>query len=312
MCNPKSASPKGGDEETKEQPTKNRRLPPVKLKVSDLFDLSKPWILVEDGSYGGFFNNVPTVFRVGPWNIACCLYLFAIISWILFEIVQCYANPPKVPPTDYHSSYGANTWQWWYNVAGFAWTCYIASVVVKSPMGWTAWFSYTLQSWTLIIVRHGLSALAPLVPALAPLNELLRFPMLLQATVTFVVWNFILFPSIAMTMKNPKNKRDFLKFCFGFLCSQVHIANLPLAAMNGVWGSPARELNQMDFCMALGFTLQYVVLYLFVLDRFGVHFYFVFSPRTPLAIIGWSAILGCIFAGFSVWKPALVNYGLVV
>ncbi|CAB9508426.1 expressed unknown protein [Seminavis robusta] len=315
MCKPTTASPKGGENNEATATTKDNRstnksfLPSVEIELSDFFDVSKPWLLVQDGNYKGYFNNVPAVFRVGPWNIACCLYLFAIISWVVFECVCCYTNPPNVPPTDYHSSFGTDTWQWWYNVAGFAWTFYVAAKV-KKDWGWSAWFLYTMQSWTLIIVRHGLSVLAPFVPAAAPLNELLRFPMLLQTTITFVLWNFLLMPAITFTMKDPKKRSGFLKFCFGFLLSQLHIANLPLAVMNGVWGSPARELNQMDFCMALGLALQYIALYLFVLDRIGVHFYFVFSPRTPLAIIGWTTFLGCLFAGFAMFKNALVDYGV--
>ncbi|CAB9502869.1 expressed unknown protein [Seminavis robusta] len=282
------------------------------LELSDLFDLSKPWVLVENGSYQGYFDNVPAAFRVGPWKLACRLYLVVAVAWVLFECIQCYLHPPTVPETDYHSTYGTNTWQWWYNATGFAWTLYIAYKSLKTPMGWSAGLSYTLQSWTLITLRHGLSALAPFVPELAVINEHLRFPMLLQTAITFLVWNFILFPAIAITMKNPNRKRDFYKFNFGFLLSQLHMANLPLAFINGVWGTPARELNQMDFCMALAMMLQYLALYLFVLDRLGVHFYFVFSPRTPLALFSWTAFIGFQFAGFAMWKLAILKYGGVV
>ena len=52
-------------------------------------------------------------------------------------------------------------------------------------------------------------------------------------------------------MKNdPKSLRGFLQFCFGFGLCNLHIFNLPLAAMNGVFTSPARQLDQIDLVVS--------------------------------------------------------------
>jgi hypothetical protein len=283
--------------------------PQPKLKLSQFFDTNGTWILVPNGSFRGHFDSVPETFRVGPWNIVCCVYLFVIVSWVVWECVHCYSHPPKVPASDY-AFFDVNSWQWWCNAAGFLWTFYIAYSVASSSLGFGVWICYTLQSWTLIMARYGLSMVTPFLPALASWNEHLRFAMVLQTTIVFVLWNFALLPAIYMTMKDGKTKQCFLKFCFSFLLTQLHIGNLPLAVMNGVWGSPARELNNVDFCVALALALQYMVFYLFVLDRIGIHLYFIFSPRSPLALISWTAFVGIHYAGFALWKRYIQDYGI--
>lgn len=313
MCRPDLKSSKEAAKvdapPTEEKTHKGTTVKPVpKLSFSDFFDLNKPWVLVPDGSFGGYFDNVPLSFRVGPWNIACCAYLFALVYWMLWECVQCYNNPP--PPSNYNY-FGSNTWQWYYNLAGFSWAFFIAYRVAKAPAGLGAWCTYTLQSWTMITIRHGLSVLTPFFPSLSPYAEYLRFPMLLQTGIVFLIWNFALMPAVTMTLKDSDAKWGFLKFCFGFDLANLHIVNLPLAVLSGLYGSPARELDQVDFCVALALALQYVLFYLFFLDRLGVHLYFIFSPRSPLALVSWSTFIGCIYAGFRFWKDSILEHGTV-
>lgn len=286
---------------------KTTLIPSPKLTLSDFFDLSKPWVLVPNGSFRGYFDNVPECFRLGPWNIGCCVYLFALVYWILWECLQCYNNPP--PPTSDHKPFEVYSWQWYYNLAGLSWACYIGYRVASS-MGFGIMCTYTLQSWTLITLRHGLSTLAPFFPALALYAEYLRFPMLLQTSIVFLVWNFALMPAVAMTMKDEQARWGFLKFCFGFDLANLHIVNLPLAVLSGLYGSPARELDNVDFCVSLALTLQYILFYLFFMDRIGMHLYFIFSPRSPLALLSWSAFIGCICSGFGFWKGKILDYGM--
>lgn len=301
MCKSQTLKEESASVPVKEEKyEKSRRLP------LEFLDHTKHWVLVENGSFMGHFDQIPKYFRVGPWNIVCCVYLAALVYWILLNCVECYNNPPPQPE---YSSYDIRTWQWWYNAAGFLWTLHIAAGVTKTELGWFAWISYTLQSWTMILARHGLSILAPFFPSLTVWNEALRFPMLVQTTVVFVIWNFAIMPSVYSQMKTEKRRRDFIKFCFSFLLSQLHIANLPLAAMNGVLGSPGRPLNKVDFCVALAFCLQYVLFYLFVLDRLGVHLYFIFSPRSLIALISWTVFVASYYAGFALWNTIILRYG---
>lgn len=301
---PTSASSSGSSVVEDEDPQKKKQ-PPQIPDLWRLLDPREPWILVENGSLLGHFDYIPEIFRVGPWHLAAKCYLFVLCYWILWNMVECYANPPPTTAYLYHDT---DTWQWKGNAAGFVWTLYIAYGVTRSEIGPAAWISYTLQSWTLIVARYGLSTMVPFFPALAPLNEYLRFPMLLQMTVTFCIWNFLLFPALLSQMKTPAKRQGFITFCFGFLVFQLHFVNLPLAAVSGIWGSPVRALTKVDFCVALGFALQYMLFYLLIMDRLGAHFYFIFSPRTLLALVSWTTFMGCVYAGFSLWNGILESF----
>lgn len=276
------------------------------FQLSQFLDPNGEWVLAKNGSYKNFFDDLPETMRVGPWNIGCCMYISALVYWILWNCVECYINPPTASEYTYHD---VNTWQWRYNAVVCAWTFYVSYHVSRSPLGWYSWMSYTQQSWTLIMARHLLSTLVPFFPSLAPWNEYIRFPMLLQTTVVFVVWNFALMPAVWTQIKTAKDRKAFTKFCFGFLLINLHFLNLPFAAISGVYGSPARELNKVDLCVALGLALQYVCFYLFFLDRVGCHPYFIFSPRSPLALFTWSSFLGCVYAGFALWQRAILEFG---
>lgn len=282
-----------------------------KITLSRFFDVNEPWVLVPNGSFMGYFNNVPRQFRVGPWLNICCVYIVVLMSFMLRECAKCYLNPPQTSPS-YFAYFGTDTWQWKYNAAAFMFTLYVCYRTAVTPTGFGSWSTYTVQSWTIITIRHGLSAVAPFVPQAAVYNEYLRFPMLLQTTIVFGLWNFALFPAIAMTMKTPKHRQGFIKFCLGFELFSMHVINLPLAVINGVYASPMRELNQLDFCVALLSTLQYILFYLLILDRLGIHLYFIFSPRSHLALASWTTFIGLIYAGFALWKNGILDYGIAL
>lgn len=277
-----------------------------KIRVSRLFDPNENWVLVENGSYANFFDSLPKAFRVGPWNIACCMWLAAIVYWVLLNFVECYMNPPQHTDYKYHD---IDTWQWKYSAVVCVWTYYIAYHVTKTDLGWYSWMSYTMQSWTWIMARYTLSTLVPFFPALAPWNEYLRFPMLLQAMVVFGVWNCAVMPAVFAQLKTKESRKSFYDFCFQFLLINLHFLNLVFAAIGGIWGSPARELDKIDLCVAFGLTLQYILFYFFFLDRLGMHFYFIFSPRSPLALFTHTTVLGSIYVSFALWKGLILEYG---
>jgi hypothetical protein len=154
--------------------------------------------------------------------------------------------------------------------------------------------------------------MAPFVPSVAAFNEHLRFVSMAQATITFTIWNFLLVPVFLSAIKKPAARKGFIKLCTSFILIQLHCFNLIFAALNGVWGTPAREFTKVDFCVALLFMLEYVLFYLFYLDRIGVHHYFIFSPRTPIALLMWSVLVACHYGTFSWWKEIVLNYGGLV
>jgi len=278
------------------------------LKTSllrDFFNPSKPWVLVPNGSFQGYFDWVPERFRVGPWHPACQIYLAVLTLWVCRE---CYIGFVQEPFPDQFELPQAYTLQWYYNVVAFAWTSLQVYNILQTGMGWTSWGMYTIWSWTFTTLRHGLCAMAPFAPHLNGINEQLRFPMLAQATLTFGIWNAVIGPSIYAQMTTPAMKQSFCRFFGNPLWRQMHVYNILWTTINGLWGSPSRQLTQADFSVALGICLIYAYFYVLCLDRFGVHYYLVFSPRTPFALLSWTFAFGCYYACFPLWKYLLNHF----
>ncbi|GKY97326.1 hypothetical protein MPSEU_000691000 [Mayamaea pseudoterrestris] len=200
--------------------------------------------------------------------------------------------------------------QWLYNTLGCLWMLYVMhSIMNKSPMGLKAWGTYTVQSWTLLTIRHGLSSLAPFSKTAALLSEVIRFPAACSATVTFLVWNMALVPFIYFqAMDTAEKRKGFVKFCFSFRLVQIHLLNIVYCYLNIAWASPPRELHAMDFYLALVFVLAYMMFYLLVLDRIGIHLYPIFSPRLRgMVVLSWTGVLGLYALAFYGWKTILGN-----
>ena len=136
-------------------------------------------------------------------------------------------------------------------------------------------------SWVLLTLRAGCTALGALVGqstrlgyTLSSIGSALTFPAFVQATVTFVLWNAVLFPMLLCMLpadrqgaqagsgsasaggsgssssvggaeeEAPKSggndfstRRAFLKFNFSFFMVNIHMANLPLALLNVIYGA---------------------------------------------------------------------------
>lgn len=272
--------------------------------LRDFFTPGKPWVLVPNGSFMGYFDWVPLKLRVGPWHPVCAAYMSVLTLWVYYECAKGFATDPfpEFEPVQ------AWTWFWYYNVAAFAWTSLMVHQIFCSGMGWTSWGMYTIWSWTFTTLRHGLCAAAPFRPEWNTLNEQIRFPMLVQATITFGVWNAVIGPSIYAQMTTPEMKESFNGFFGSFLYKQLHVYNIIYATVNGIWGSPGRSLTKADFSVALAFCMLYAYFYLVALDRMGVHYYVVFSPRTPFALVSWSLLFACYYACFPLWNILLEKY----
>jgi hypothetical protein len=71
----------------------------------------------------------------------------------------------------------------------------------------------------------------------------------------------------------------------------VHVFNLPLAAVNTLIGDGARPFTSSDLYAALLVVGLYSALYLFVLDRLGLHFYPMFCPRSNSCALSFGLVL---------------------
>ena len=288
--------------------SKKKNNPLQHLSLVDFFDTNKPWVLVKDGSLGGYFEWVPRRLRVGPWsNAATFCFTGYFCATLLVGVNLAYAE--DVP--DWNVSYADVSYpevlsvKWCYQITIGLWMVYVMSLIVRGPAGPAAWSTYTVQSWTLLTTRHFLCALAPAYAWAFEWCEKTRFPAACSMTITFFVWNFVLFPyCYCIAMKTPEKKRNFLQFATSFRLTQIHVFNFIFGVCNLCWASPKRKLVVQDFYLAIISTMAYMMWYLGVLDRIGVHLYPVFSPRASTATVFgvWNGLLGLYAISFFVWR----------
>ncbi|KAL7553901.1 hypothetical protein ACHAWF_017241 [Thalassiosira exigua] len=233
------------------------------------FDPNSPWVLVEEGSLLGFFDFVPRHLRVGPWTTVAPIFLAVIVAKLVYWMPH---QSSFYLDEDILSTHPLEWGVFWlYNLTAFFWMKFILVKTLRLR-GPGVVLTYTIQSWIMITIRHGLSALAPFLPRknfLLWINELLRFPALATASITFVFWNFCIAPAIWYNM-NPERRRGFVKFNFNFRMVQLHFFNIFFAIMNALVAS-SREFQYVDLWCALAGAVGYASVYLLVLDRIGVH-----------------------------------------
>mmetsp|Transcript_15785 Transcript_15785/g.29782 ORF Transcript_15785/g.29782 Transcript_15785/m.29782 type:complete len:366 (+) Transcript_15785:186-1283(+) len=299
------------------------KLPPI--RISSFLDPREPWVLVPNGSLLGFFDWVPENLRIGPWSV------FALPT-MLSLIVALGLSRPIEDDIDGYSAYYPALYSklWWYNVMGFSFMCalviYIAKYRTKGAI-----VTFTLLSWQINTIRHGINALGPILSdhhILLKVNHILRFPALMSASITFTIWNFILFPYIYFTKLETKEKQlYFLDFNFQFRMVQVHLCNIFYSAMNALvtgslTGRPTFEKNQQalsprlfdseDLWYAAAFVVGYGMFYTLILDRIGVHIYPIFSPRSNFVVVTWLMVLLLVYGFHSAWNWIMTNYWHVV
>lgn len=299
------------------------KLPPI--RISSFLDPREPWVLVPNGSLLGFFDWVPENLRIGPWSA------FAFPT-MLFLIVSLYHFRPTEDNIDDFTAYYPNVYSklWWYNIFGFSLMCalvtYIATYRTKGAI-----VTFTLLSWQVNMIRHGINALGPMLSdhhILLKLNHILRFPALMSASVTFTIWNFVLFPYIYFTKLETKEKQfNFLDFNFHFRMVQVHLCNIVYSVMNTlVAGSLPGRLNLVnekkqvppllfdseDLWYANAFIIGYGLFYVLILDRIGVHIYPIFSPRSNFVAATWLLVLILVYSFYWAWNWMMTNCWHVV
>jgi hypothetical protein len=290
------------------------------LTVWDFIDPDNPWVMVEHGSLAGRFDFIPLRFRVGPWSLSAMIYITTLYyltalsgAYFSSEISQpWWSASESITGTEtlFESlEYPAvHSTKWYYHLLTGFWMLYIMRLIYTGPAGLVAWGTYTVQSWTLLCVRHFLCAAAPVSPMSAILAEWIRFPVACSATITFVLWNTVVGPFIYVYgMKTPEQKSRFLTFVTSFRLTQIHVWNIFFCWANVYWASPPRLLEGMDLYMAALSVMTYMAFYLGILDRIGVHLYPVFSPRAPglLVVATWTIVLAAYLTSFVVWRDLL-------
>lgn len=206
------------------------------VKISSFFDIHGPWVLVPQGSLFHFFDWVPLHLRIGPWNIC------ALPTIILVMVMTFYYRPTSSTISSsttstttcyycyhyytYSYSYAPlDSYYFYYNLFAFLYmTVFLVWVMTCHAKGLIV--TFTMISWTLNAMRHGLNALGSIVvrgvgaqvatsstSSISPsccnddwwlvvcswlhnINQVIRFPALASASVVFCLWNVILAPGI--------------------------------------------------------------------------------------------------------------------
>mmetsp|Transcript_90162 Transcript_90162/g.156120 ORF Transcript_90162/g.156120 Transcript_90162/m.156120 type:complete len:304 (-) Transcript_90162:180-1091(-) len=241
------------------------------------------------------FDWIPYQYRVGPWSPLAYLYFFVWLAGI------AYMAPIMAYSYDHELQLVApahGTKHWWCSVAGGIWCILINCVMIKK---WGPWpyASFTLLSWSLLTLRFVCMALGYLNGTALVVSEVLRFPTLIGASITTIVWNFVLQPVIWFFMSNSQ-RPHFVKFNKQFLLIQIHIVNLPLAILSH-YCSP-RALVFFDYYVSGVWLYVYAVFYLSVLDRKGFHLYPIFTPRTHLCVFAYTMIIGIHYGVYNFWQ----------
>lgn len=269
--------------------------------------------LENDGSYGGYFNWVPRDLRVGRWSPAAPLFL---ALWTVLMLRYQPTESLSVAPVDAYST------SWYVDVATFAWGVMLLALFAARGMSAVFCSSFTGWSWIILTTRAGCAAAAALCPGgdeselrhtLLFIAEAARFPALVGATITWCVWNFVLFPllyvfafwRVSDEAKRERQRRAFVRWNFSFGMINAHIANLPVVVAGVVFGAGARPLAYADLYAGLCVSFVYSLLYLFVLDRLGVHFYPIFSPRTHWSGPVYTALVSLQFLSWKGWNWAI-------
>mmetsp|Transcript_99205 Transcript_99205/g.309203 ORF Transcript_99205/g.309203 Transcript_99205/m.309203 type:complete len:304 (+) Transcript_99205:112-1023(+) len=260
-----------------------------------------------------FARLYPEYLRVGPWHpvarasLAALLLALAASRRRAFEAADSQASDDRGKPLLTSKALRA------FRAAGALWGCSLLASSLWHE-GWWPMVSYTMQSWTLMTTRYVLGTLelhdAGSSPssgrwrqAVSRFNEALRFPSLVQNSITVVVWWTVLVPIIlALYGKDARRRAAFQKFNMSFALLNFHGMNLPLAAADHLL-SP-RRLLPSDLWLAIASATAYVLFYLSVLDSRGLHLYIILSPRTKFSAVSTGSILACYFALHRLWDRA--------
>merc|ERR1712216_84059 len=166
--------------------------------------------------------------------------------------------------------------------------------------------AYTVWSWKLMTMRYLVGSLIPaestaavkqdaetgwrgaLQSCLVHVHESLRFPSLVQNSVTVVLWWLALVPLAAANLGREQRAR-FFQFNRSFILVNFHGLTLPLAAADHLLCP--RRLCPLDLWLGLAWSAMYLAFYYSVMDPRGLHLYIFLSPHTKWCVVPFAAIM---------------------
>lgn len=266
------------------------------------------WLIYDNnGSYNGWFDWLPVWMRIGYWSPFAVLFLAVFYTSAFWYRPRPLEFATFFAMDDQGDGDGGSDWFGMPRSAVLDASIFLWGMVVivygfiKYGTLAVFYMSFTGWSWNILTARAGLEFGAwaaatrghtDLAIKLATYGSSLRFTAAMNAFVTFTVWNFVLLPMIYFIATPPGEKRrNFLKWNTGFFMVNIHCMNLPMALVNIVYGGYVRTFTDSDLWVSYLVVMLYSMLYLFVMDRLGLHFYPIFCPRSASCAISFGSVL---------------------
>lgn len=282
------------------------------------------WLIYDNnGSFNGWFDWLPLWMRVGYWSpfvVASLVFFYSAIYWYRPQPLQFEATVYEAVVSGKEEAdllLGIIPKTAAFDLAIFLWGI-VVIVHARITLGSIGAFpiSFTGWSWLLLSFRAGLEFAAwaatkrdflVLGKKLAIIGSSIRLVTLTNACVVCTIWNFILLPIIYFfSLPAGEKRQNFLKFNFGFFMTNIHVLNFPLALVNNLYGSGRIRLFTYSDLWVSGLVLMlYSMLYFFVMDRLGLHFYPIFCPRSAFCVASIILILGLNYFLFLKWNDII-------
>ena len=255
---------------------------------------------------GDPWDALPEHWRKGPWSPLSYPSYLAYAAMLVWEAKPAFQESHILHEAAYatheqltKAADAGDIWGGWIPVVcrGLG-AMYMVFILVKQlkSMGMWLFITYTILSWSLLIVRLLLACLAFVSEAAALGAEILRFPALVQNSVVVLVWWGVMVPFITL-LKPPTERWQFVRWNLSFDLVNVHLLNMPAAAADFL-ASP-RPPTLIDGWIVALLLFAYVIFYVLVLDRNQIHLYIPFTPRTHFCMLAYSLMCA-------------LNYGLLV
>jgi len=246
------------------------------------------------------FEMYPEWLRKGPWSPLACLYFISYLG----ALVWTFPAASELSVTTQTETPSASLS--WFRAACAIWGTGFCVYMVRCGYGW-AFSSYTVWSWVLSTCYFASVAVRDLssgrlAELAADVATTVRFPALVQVSVTVAVWWLVLFPMI-LSMTPAKYKAKFVKFNFGFFMINIHFAVFPAVLADLFLCKTA--LTPFDLWASFAAAIVYIAWYLSFMDRNGLHMYIFLSPRTHFSPLVYSTILALYAACYAGYNQAV-------
>ena len=238
-------------------------------------------------------ERIPRHLREGYWSPVAILYLFSYFAFLVHTYPFAMKSIHDIVEPQLEHEGSLHT----FRIFAAVWGITILAAVLYAS-GWWPLVSYTITSWNLLWIRMIFAALDMKLIA-----RIFKFPSLVGCTITVTIWWTILVPLIHHLMGDKEKQAGFWKFNTSFLLLNVHLVNLPIAAIEFYFS--ASKLVFFDLWIALCVAFIYMVFYLGVLDAKGIHLYIILTPRTHLCFISYSLILSIYYACYVQWNSII-------